>query len=342
MTLGDDYDTVLVADIRPDQSQVAMGGPGRLVKIFATGTGDLQHKIKKHTDWVTALAFSPNGQILASADRNGGISLWDPDNGQELFTLAGHKSAVTTLSWRPDSKLLASSSEDGTVKLWETKEGKQVKSWSAHSSGTLCVAYARDGHLATCGRDKKVTLWDGNGSRKRDFEFFGNIPLRIAFTSEGSQLVGSDFLGRVALWNTADPKRVAELDANPLTLDEQLAAEQNHCDALTATSPLAGTNTNLTTKPSAAARFKTARVLSYVFAARESLAFRKRELAVLSALTAEPAGAHPSTPKTGSQAATVKAEQSSPAAHRLAAQVAADEARLQRLLDYYHSLKAEN
>src|SRR5258706_12796577 len=127
MTPGDDYDNVLSADIRPDQSQVALGGPGRLVKIFATKTGQLQHKIKKHTDWVTAVAFSPNGQLLATADRAGGISIWDPDNAQELFTLPGHKSAVTSLSWRGDSKLLASSGEDAKVKLWEMQEGKQAK-----------------------------------------------------------------------------------------------------------------------------------------------------------------------------------------------------------------------
>src|SRR5258706_8559850 len=125
MTPGDDYDTVLNADIRPDQSQVALGGPGRLVKIFATKTGQLQHKIKKHTDWVIVVAFSPNGQMLATADRNGGISIWDPDNAQELFTLAGHKSYVTALSCPGYSKLLASSSENGTVKLWEIQEGKQ-------------------------------------------------------------------------------------------------------------------------------------------------------------------------------------------------------------------------
>src|SRR5207253_6021296 len=116
ISLGDEYDTILAADVRPDQSQVAVGGPSRLVKIFSTKTGQLEHKIKKHTDWVTAVAFSPNGQWLATADRNGGISVWEPDNAQELFTLPGHKSAVTALSWRGDSKLLASSIEDGTVK----------------------------------------------------------------------------------------------------------------------------------------------------------------------------------------------------------------------------------
>ena len=67
MTVGEEYDTVLAADISPDQTKIALGGPDRLVKIYSTATGELLHKMKKHTDWVTAVAFSPNGELLASA-----------------------------------------------------------------------------------------------------------------------------------------------------------------------------------------------------------------------------------------------------------------------------------
>jgi WD40 repeat protein len=232
MTIGQEYDTVLAADIRPDQTQIALGGPSRLLKIYSTKSGEVVHKLKKHTDWVTAIAFSPNGQMLASGDRNGGITLWDPDSGQELFTFPSHKSAVTALSWRPDSKLLASSSEDGTVKLWETKEGKSVKSWTAHGSGALCVSYASDGHLVTCGRDNAVTLWDSNGSKVRSFEFFGNIPLRVAFNQDNARIFATDFAGRAAVWATADAKRLNELDPNPLPLGEQLAAAQKQLNEL--------------------------------------------------------------------------------------------------------------
>ena len=215
LTLGDDYDTVLAADIRPDQAQVALGGPSRLVKLWSTKTGQLQHKIKKHTDWVTAVAFSPNGQMLATADRNGGISVWDPDSAQELFTLAGHKSAVTALSWRGDSKLLASSSEDGTVKLWEMQEGRQMKSWTAHGPGALCVNFAHDGQLVTCGRDLAVTLWNANGGKVRSFEFSGDLPIRAAFSCDDKRVFATDFAGRVAVWTANDGKRAGELNANP-------------------------------------------------------------------------------------------------------------------------------
>jgi hypothetical protein len=224
ISLGDEYDTILTADLRPDQSQVAVGGPSRLVKLFSTKTGQLEHKIKKHTDWVTAVAFSPNGQWLATADRNGGISIWDPDNAQELFTLAGHKSAVTALSWRGDSKLLASSSEDGALKLWEMQEGKQVKNWTAHGSGTLSVSYSHDGRLVTCGRDNAVNIWDGNGKKLKALGFSGELPLRAVFSEDGKRVFTTDFSGRVLVWNTDDGKQIGELDANPLPAAHRVAA----------------------------------------------------------------------------------------------------------------------
>src|SRR5437773_5283066 len=116
--------------------------------------------------------------MLATADRNGGISLWDPDNAQELFTLADHKSAVTALSWRGDSKLLASSSEDGAIKLWEMQDGKQAKTWEAHKGGALSVSYTHDGRLVSCGRDNQLTVWNVDGAKARSIPFAGEIVLR--------------------------------------------------------------------------------------------------------------------------------------------------------------------
>jgi hypothetical protein len=231
-TVGEEYDTVLAADISPDQAKVALGGPGRLVKIYSTTSGELLHKIKKHTDWVTALAFSPNGEYLASADRNGGVSIWDPDNGQEMFTLTGHKSAVTAISWRDDSRILASSSEDGTIKWWDSQEGKQAKTWNAHSGGVLWVSYTHDGRLVSCGRDNQVTLWSGEGSKAKSFEFFGEMPLRAALTHDGARVVAVDFNGRAAAWNSADGKRLAELDVNPLPLNDRIASAEKRLGEL--------------------------------------------------------------------------------------------------------------
>ena len=225
-TLGKEYDSVLAADISPDQAHVALGGPDRLVKIYSTKTGELGNKIKKHTDWVTALAFSPNGEMLASADRNGGLTVWDADNGQELFTTAGHKGSVTSLSWRSDSKLIASSSEDGTVKLWETTEGKQAKTWNAHNGGALCVAYSRDGKLVSCGRDGGVVTWNAEGAKQKTFEFSGEMVLRCAWSEDNSRVIASDFAGNVGVWDAKSARRIGTLDSNPRSLADRIAQVQ--------------------------------------------------------------------------------------------------------------------
>lgn len=223
-TVGNEYDSVLAADLSPDQSKVALGGPDRLVKIHLTKSGELEHKLKKHTDWITALAFSPNGEMLATADRNGGVTVWDADNGQELFTTPGHKGAVTAVSWRTDSKLLASSSEDGTVKLWETTEGKQAKTWNAHNGGVLCVAYSRDGRLVSCGRDGSVVTWNSEGGKLKSFPFSGEMALRCAWSDDLSRIIASDFAGHVGIWDAKSADRLGSVDANPLPLAEQIAS----------------------------------------------------------------------------------------------------------------------
>ncbi len=221
--IGNEYDSVLAADVSPDQGKIALGGPDRLIKIFGSGNGELLHKIKKHTDWVTALAFSPDGEMLASGDRNGGVTVWDADSGQELFTTPGHKSSVTALSWRIDSKLLASSSEDGTVKLWESTEGKQSKTWNAHNS-VLGVAYSRDGRIVTCGRDAAVIVWDANGNKAKTMTVPGELAVRCAWTHDDSAVMAGDFSGNVTVWEAKTGRLLGQLDSNPLPFADQLAA----------------------------------------------------------------------------------------------------------------------
>ena len=133
--IGDETDSVLAADISPDQKWVAIGGPAKLVKIFSTETGELKHKIKKHTDWVTSIEFSPNGQMLASGDRNGGVYIWEPETGSILFTLGDHKDVISDMSWRADSQMLATASEDGRVILWFAEDGFPTRTLNATAGG---------------------------------------------------------------------------------------------------------------------------------------------------------------------------------------------------------------
>ncbi len=70
---------------------------------------------------VTATAFSPDSQLLATASSNGDVRVWQAADGSLLFTLSGHTAAVSSLAFSPDGEKLASGAADNTVRVWICK-----------------------------------------------------------------------------------------------------------------------------------------------------------------------------------------------------------------------------
>src|SRR5262249_7905390 len=75
--VGEELDSVLAADISPDQTQIALGGPGKMLRIYSTKDGKLLNEVKKHTDWITTMEFSPDAVLLATGDRTGDLYVWE-------------------------------------------------------------------------------------------------------------------------------------------------------------------------------------------------------------------------------------------------------------------------
>jgi hypothetical protein len=227
-TVGDETDSVLAADISPDQALVALGGPNKKVKVYSIATGEMVYELKKHTEWVYALEFSPDGVLLATADRNGGLIVWEAASGNEFLVLDGHKTAVNAVSWRPDSNLLASCDEEGQIRLWEMENGKTVKNWGAHGGGAKCVEFTRDGRLVSTGVDRTPKLWAADGNQQRAFAAFGDLSLRVTYAAEGDRVVAGDWTGEIRVWNAADGNQAGVLTPNPppiqTRIDQAVAA----------------------------------------------------------------------------------------------------------------------
>lgn len=222
--VGREFDTALAADISPDHRLVALGGPGRNIKIYDAQTGDQLHSIKKHPDWLLEVEFSPDGVLFASGGRNGEIFVWEADTGIEFYELSEHQKAVTGLTWRADSNVLAACSEDGNVSVWEMQNGKQMKKWAAHPGGALAIQFAPDGSLlATAGRDKTVKIWDLNGALKREIKGFPDIVTAVTFTHDGKKVISGDWQGGLKVWDAGSGVEVGRLVSNPPTVEEQLA-----------------------------------------------------------------------------------------------------------------------
>ena len=229
--IGKEYDVVLAADISPDHGQVALGGPGKVVRVYNTADGQLQFEMKNHTDWITALEFSPDGVLLASGDRNNGLVVWEAQTGREFHDLRGHNAAITDIDWRLDSTVFASASEDGTVKLWEMENGNTIKNVGAHGGGVASVRFAKDGRFVTTGRDRVARLWDPNGNKLRDFEPFSDLALEAVFASDDTRIVAGDWTGEVRVYDAKDGKRLTNLAANPAALATRLERAQKAVEA---------------------------------------------------------------------------------------------------------------
>jgi WD40 repeat protein/serine/threonine protein kinase len=159
----------------------------------------------EHTGLISSLAFSPDGQTLASSSLDYSIRLWNFATRQPIGALQGHAGEVLSLAFAPDGKTIASGGSDGVVKLWPTQRAPERNplpgTWQP-------VGYSKDSHtLVALNRQGSIGFINA-----RTHELEQQWPLETRFFRRGQDISVSDDLstlahiaenGTVKIWNTA-------------------------------------------------------------------------------------------------------------------------------------------
>ncbi|MEO1497384.1 MAG: c-type cytochrome domain-containing protein [Planctomycetota bacterium] len=197
-------DAVLAASLHPSRTALVHGGTSRRLTVVDTLTREQRLSIDKHSDWVTAVAYSPDGILFASGDRGGGLYVWESNSGAHLHTLRGHKSRITSLVWLNGGDRCVSASDDGQVIEWDMHTGEMARQVWRQDQAIVGVCAAGD-RLAAASREGSIACVDPSSSEAVIRIKVEAAPTSIVLTSSRGLAVG-DFDGNVHLRGRDDTK----------------------------------------------------------------------------------------------------------------------------------------
>lgn len=147
---------------------------GKDVHLFDVATGTLLRSFSGHQNFVTSIAFSPDGRTLATGSQDKTAKLWDVETGAMVREFKGHKGGGISPEWgdifvafSADGKYLLTGSEDKTARLWDAKTGAVVREFKGHTQALTSVAFSPDGRsIVTASEDSTTRLWDVSNGKE--------------------------------------------------------------------------------------------------------------------------------------------------------------------------------
>jgi len=158
-----------------------------------------------HESDVSALAVSPDNNIVVSGREDGSVHVHDVRTGEvRLDPLIGHEYQVKSAAISPDGQMIASGSMDDTVLLWLVQTGAPVGEPLSHENIVLAVSFSQDSRRIASGSDGGIVLvWDIATGKIMDF-----APMRcesrvksVTFSFNGQGLAAGDSQKRMYFWH---------------------------------------------------------------------------------------------------------------------------------------------
>jgi WD domain, G-beta repeat/GAF domain/PEGA domain len=199
---------------------------GASLPVSATNPGSLSvpefvpyRTLKAHSGWVTGLAFSADGERLASGSSDQTVKFWDVSTGQEANAVASKINDVQALAFSRDGRWLAAENSSNAVTVWNATTGQEVRTLSSNkasgalSSWVYSIAFSPDSRwLASGVDDKTVRLWDvATGQPIRDLTAGHRSVIYVAFSPDGRWLASGGDGQTIKIWEAATGQELGTL-----------------------------------------------------------------------------------------------------------------------------------
>ncbi len=172
------------------------------VDLRDTATWEITRTITTGT--VLNIAFSPDGQRLATTPDRYAIQMWRTDTNILLYTkYTSFTGAVNAIVFSPNGQNLATGHYDGEIRIWAAANGELLQ---VIDTGTVIesLAYSPDGTVLASGEgyfDNNINLWDtATGALLRTLEGHNSSVGSLAFSPDGQLLASGSYDGNVRLW----------------------------------------------------------------------------------------------------------------------------------------------
>lgn len=220
LAFSPDGKTVAVPDAwqPPGEEQELVG-----VRLWDPRKGTERARLSGHVSFVTAVAFSPDGDRLVTGDDKGNVLLWNIAKGQLMWKLVGHDDEVTAAAFSPDGKAVVTTGRDKGVVVADVPTGKISTRLRGHATWVLAVAFADDGKtLLTADGGGEVRSWDFPAGKLRATTTFKrngrNIGLAAVAFGPGGRLAATveDAGSVVRVWAVSDGSELAAFEHTKL------------------------------------------------------------------------------------------------------------------------------